>query len=124
MRHVLLAALCVLAPLPCQTLISISPAAAYNAGPTNAGVSGLGFGFGTDAHRYQQIYNHDSFTTPVSQPILVNVISFRMPALYNTGVQGGQTVEIAMDLSLAPNGGDAATMTKSFPANKIGRANV
>lgn len=86
------------------------------AGANTSGISGLGFGFGVDAHRYQQIHNSDSFTSGQS-PLVVRSIEFRMPKGYNTGNQGGQRVEIEVWLASAASGVDASTATADFAAN-------
>lgn len=112
----LLVAILIPATLEAQTA-GISPKAAIAAGPTNRGVSGLGHGFGLDAHRLQQVYNFDSFTSGTTQVLAIRSIRFRMPAAYNTGTQGGQTVVIAMDLALAATGVDADTLTTTFASN-------
>ncbi|MCB9880812.1 MAG: hypothetical protein H6832_16445 [Planctomycetes bacterium] len=94
----------------------ISPKTAMGAGANTRGISGLGYGFGVDAHHYQQIHNADSFTSGQT-PLVVRSIDFRMPSSYNTGNQGGQTIELELWLSSAASGIDAATATTAFDAN-------
>ena len=112
----LLVAVLIPATLPAQ-LAGVSPKSAIKAGPSNRGISGLGFGFGFDAHRLQQVYNFDSFTSGATQVLAIKSIRFRMPVAYNKGTQGGQSVVIAMDLGLAAKGIDADTMSSNFANN-------
>jgi hypothetical protein len=103
--------------LPAQTLTSVSPKIAVGAGATTPGVSGLGFGFGLNAHRLQQVHNYDSFTTGQAQPLSIRSINFRMPKGYNTGNQGGQTVEVEMHLAYAKTGVTATALSSDYDAN-------
>ena len=113
-----LLALALFAPaLATQSIKGVSPKTAATAPRTNRGISGLGFGFNLDAHRFQQIYNWDSFTTGTSVPIPIRSVNFRKPLNRNIGNEGGQTIEIALDLSLAAKGVTADTATGVFENN-------
>ncbi len=66
--------------------------------------------------RYQQIFNHDSFT-PVSAAMVLRGCNYRMNKGFANGNYGGQTIEIDMYLSLAPTGTNASTYSRTFALN-------
>ena len=66
--------------------------------------------------RYQQIFNHDSFT-PAIGVMLFRGCNYRMNKSFANGRYGDQTIEIDMYLSMAPTGTTATTYSRSFSGN-------